>query len=111
MIWGRLNYVLHEILPDSMRGTGTGTGTSTGTGTPSSGKARSAYYSCRLGRLWISRPGGATLDGARWIQQFEDRESQAEVPESYVSMNATVAGLPKCPRAIGEGGYSKIVKV
>lgn len=103
MVWGPLNYVLHEILPDSMRGTGAGTGTSAGTGTPSSGKARSAYYSCRLGRLFISRPGDATLDGVRWIQQFEDRESQAEVPESYVSMNATVTGLPKCPRAIGKG--------
>ena len=99
MVWGRLNYVLHEILPDSMHGTGTGT--LTATGTPLSGKARSAYYSCRLGSLFNSRPSDATLNGARWIQQFEDRESQAEVPESYVSMNATVAGLPKFPRAIG----------
>lgn len=33
MVWGPLNYVLHEILPDSMRGTGTGTGMSAGTGT------------------------------------------------------------------------------
>lgn len=104
MVWGPPNYVLHEIPPDSMRGTGTGT--LAGTGTPSSGKARSAYlilYRSRLGRLFISRPSDVTLDGVRWIQQFEDRESQAEVPESYVSMNATVAGLPKCPRAIGKG--------
>lgn len=82
-----------------------GTGLSTGTRTPSSVKGRSAYYLCRLGRLLTIRPSDATLDGARWIQQFEDRESQAEVPESYVSMNATVTGLlPKCPRAIGKGG-------
>lgn len=109
MVWGRINFVFHEILPDSMRGTGTGT--LTGTGTPSLGKARSAYYFCRPGRLLISRPSDATLGGVRWIQQFEDRESQAEVPESYVSMNATVAGLPKCPRAIGKDSYSEIVKV
>lgn len=37
MVWGPLNCVLDEILPDSMRGTGTGT--STGTGTPSSGQS------------------------------------------------------------------------
>lgn len=103
MVWGPVNYVLHEVLPDSMRGTGAGL--SAGTRTPSSGKGRSAYYSCRLGRLLTSSPSDATLDGVRWIQQFEDRESQAEVPESYVSMNATVAGLlPKCPRDIGKDG-------
>lgn len=42
MVWGPVNCVLDEILPDSMRGTGAGT--STKTGTPSSRKARSAYY-------------------------------------------------------------------
>lgn len=97
MVWGRLNHVL-----DSMHETWTGTPAAAGT--PSPGRGRSAYYFCGPGSLLISRPGDATLDGVRWIQQFEDRELQAEVPESYVSMNATVAGLPKCPRAIGKGG-------
>jgi hypothetical protein len=43
------------------------------------------------------------LDGARWIQQFEDWESQAELPESYVSMNATVAGPFPMPAGYRQG--------